>query len=225
MAPPGTSRPSGIPGFKTNAVQEEVLDHAKPYDPESTSSCDLPVRERTDTGKTLAFLVSIIETRGFDNVLPSKPHLVGQAAKNWAQANVGAIIISPTRELTTHIAKEALRLSYQHKGFQVRLLVGGVNESVQLRNWAKGRLNIVVATPGCIRIRDIVNSEPRYCKGFEDNSYFDTLIVPLIPEHQTLFLSATLTPAIRRVACEALDKDYKYINCVDDSTPTHLSLP
>ncbi len=35
--------------------------------------------------------------------------------------------------------------------------------------------------------------------------------LPLTPERQTLFLSATLTPAIRQVACKAL--------------PTHLSVP
>ncbi|KAK0231640.1 hypothetical protein EDD85DRAFT_956394 [Armillaria nabsnona] len=47
------------------AMQEEVLsllpDLAKPYDPESTSTHDLLVHAGTGTGKTLAFLVPIIE--------------------------------------------------------------------------------------------------------------------------------------------------------------------
>ncbi|KAK0204233.1 P-loop containing nucleoside triphosphate hydrolase protein [Desarmillaria ectypa] len=238
-------------------VQEEVLsllpDLAKPYDPDSTSTRDLLVRARTGTGKTLAFLVPIIEARvravenaGKKRVLEdgllSKPHLAGQASKNWARTNVGAVIISPTRELATQIANEALRLSYHHEGFEVRLLVGGMSKRVQLRDWAKGRPDIVVATPG--RIRDIVNSEPDIAKalkttrtlvldevdtlldiGFRDDISAIIRDLPPTPERQTLFLSATLTPAIRQVAREALAKDYKYINCVDDSAPTHLNIP
>ncbi|KAK0215598.1 P-loop containing nucleoside triphosphate hydrolase protein [Armillaria fumosa] len=257
---PETLKAITVKPFKlTNmtAVQEEVLsllpDLAKPYDPESTSTRDLLVRARTGTGKTLAFLVPIIEARVravenagqkrvLDDGLLSKPHLAAQAAKNWARANVGAVIISPTRELATQIANEALRLSYHHEGFEVRLLVGGMSKRVQLRDWAKGRPDIVVATPG--RIRDIVNSEPDIAKalkttrtlvldevdtlldiGFRDDISAIIRDLPPTPERQTLFLSATLTPAIRQVAREALAKDYKYINCVDDSTPTHLSVP
>ncbi len=61
--------------------------------------------------------------------------------------------------------------------------------------------------------------------GFRDDISAIIRDLPPTPERQTLFLSATLTPAIRQVAREALAKDYKYINCVDDSTPTHLSVP
>ncbi|KAK0482454.1 P-loop containing nucleoside triphosphate hydrolase protein [Armillaria novae-zelandiae] len=235
---PETLKAITVKPFKlTNmtAVQEEVLsllpDLAKPYDPKSTSTRDLLVRARTGTGKTLAFLVPIVEARVrarvLDDGLLSKPHLAGQAAKNWARANVGAVIISPTRELATQIANEALRLSYHHEGFEVRLLVGGMSKR---------------STPG--RIRDIVNSEPDIAKalkttrtlvldevdtlldiGFRDDISAIIRDLPPTPERQTLFLSATLTPAIRQVAREALAKDYKYINCVDDSTPTHLSVP
>ncbi|KAK0434701.1 hypothetical protein EV421DRAFT_1909166 [Armillaria borealis] len=45
-----------------------------------------------------------------------------EAAKIWAWANVGAVIIRPTPELATQITNEALRLSYHHEGFEVRLL-------------------------------------------------------------------------------------------------------
>lgn len=257
---PDTLKAIMVKPFKLTSmtpIQEEVLsllpDLAKPYNPESTSSRDLLIRARTGTGKTLAFLVPVIEARVravenagqkrvLDDGLLSKPHLAGQASKNWARANVGAVIISPTRELATQIANEALRLSYHHEGFEVRLLVGGMSKRVQLRDWAKGRPDIVVATPG--RIRDIVNSEPDIANalkttrtlvldevdtlldiGFRDDISAIIRDLSPTPERQTLLCSATLTPAIRQVAREALAKDYKYINCVDDSTPTHLNIP
>ncbi|KAK0433662.1 P-loop containing nucleoside triphosphate hydrolase protein [Armillaria borealis] len=198
-------------------MQEEVLNDAKPYDPEFTSTRDLLIRECTGTGKTLAFL-PIIEARVrlvFDDVLLSKLHRVSQVVKNWARAYVGA----------------ALRRSYNHEGFEVWLLVGGMNMSVQLRDWAKGRPDIVVATPGRIRdialktTRTLVLDEVDMLIGFCDDISANIRDLPPTPKHQTLSLCATLTLDIRLVACEALAKDYKYINCVDDSTPTHLNVP
>jgi ATP-dependent RNA helicase MSS116 len=155
-------------------VQEAVLsllpDLANPYQPSSKTkpARDLLVRARTGTGKTLAFLVPAIEARlrkideyakqaVADAGLNSDKALETRAARSFAQNHVGALIISPTRELATQIANEALKLTHHHRGFEVRLLVGGASRGAQLRDWMRGRLDIVVATPG--RLRDLMQSE------------------------------------------------------------------
>jgi len=50
--------------------------------------------------------------------------------------------------------------------------------------------------------------------------------LPPSPERQTFLFSATLSPAIRKIASESLSSNYKYINCVsDDAPPTHAHIP
>ncbi len=156
-------------------VQAAVLpllpDLAKPYDPEdaSTSPRDLLVKARTGTGKTLAFLIPAIEARMkaldkhakqavADSGLKGDRHLEDRAKRALSRREVGALILSPTRELATQIANEAIKLSSHHHGFEVRLFVGGVSKYHQMKEWMKGRRDIVVGTPG--RIRDVLENEP-----------------------------------------------------------------
>lgn len=165
-------------------VQAEVLPllpHiAEPYSAEppadgsSRPPRDLLVKARTGTGKTLAFLVPAVEARlksieAFaqqavkDAGLTSDKHLESRARRVFTREHVGALIISPTRELATQIANEALRLTHHHKDFEVRLFVGGSSKRMQMRDWMKGRRDIVVATPG--RLRDLLQSEPEIVRG------------------------------------------------------------
>lgn len=165
------------------AVQEEVLgllpEIAEPYDKEKqaqpgASSRDLLVRAKTGTGKTLAFLVPAIEARVKaiqaageqavrDAGLVSDRELQKKSERRYARETVGTLILSPTRELATQIANEALRLSHHHEGFEVRLFTGGTSKVKQIRDWMKGRRDIVVATTG--RLRDVLSTEPDVVKG------------------------------------------------------------
>jgi ATP-dependent RNA helicase MSS116 len=164
-------------------VQAEVLGLlpklSDPYDPEAAKEDgprDLLVKAKTGTGKTLAFLVPAIEARikaiegnGKQAVreagLTTDKHLEGRAKRRFIREQVGTLIISPTRELATQIANEALRLSQHHKDFEVRLFVGGNSKRMQMRDWMRGPRDIVVATPG--RLRDLLTSEPEIVRGFE----------------------------------------------------------
>jgi len=133
----------------------------------TTTERDLLVKAKTGTGKTMAFLVPAMEAR----LNAVKDH-VAQALKDsglsstkdrvaieraYAQANVGTLVISPTRELATQIAVEASNLSYHHPGFQVQVLLGGESKRAQMRSW-RLRKDVVVATPG--RLLDLITSEP-----------------------------------------------------------------
>jgi len=162
-------------------VQAEVLPLlpmlAEPYDrnaPADGPPRDLLVKAKTGTGKTMAFLVPAIEARSkaidafgkmsvMNAGLNSDKNLEARARKVFAREHVGTLVISPTRELATQIADEALRLTHHHDGFEVRLFTGGTSKRLQMRDWMKGRRDIVVATPG--RLRDLLNSEPEVARG------------------------------------------------------------
>jgi ATP-dependent RNA helicase MSS116 len=166
-----------------SSVQAEVLpllpQIAEPYSEEHEVGSprpprDLLVKARTGTGKTLAFLVPAVEARlkaieAFakkavkDAGLTSDKHMEGRAKRVFTREHVGTLILSPTRELATQIANEALRLTHHHKDFEVRLFVGGTSKRLQMRDWMKGRRDIVVATPG--RLRDLLESEPEIARG------------------------------------------------------------
>ena len=146
----------------------ELADPHNPDDP-STSPRDLLVKARTGTGKTLAFLIPAVEARIkaldkqskqalADSGVKHDKHAEDRAKRAIARREVGALILSPTRELATQIANEAIKLSGSHPGFEVRLFVGGVSKHMQMREWMKGRRDIVVGTPG--RIRDVLENEP-----------------------------------------------------------------
>jgi ATP-dependent RNA helicase MSS116 len=135
---------------------------------------DLLVKAKTGTGKTFAFLIPAIEARVNaihawgkqavrDAGLVSDKHLEGQARRQFTREHVGTLIISPTRELATQIANTAIKLTHHHKDFEVRLFFGGSSKRMQMRDFMKGRRDIVVATPG--RLRDLLQSEPEVAKG------------------------------------------------------------
>lgn len=186
-------------------VQAEVLpllpEIAEPYSPDPPADGskrpprDLLVKARTGTGKTLAFLVPAIEARLKaieeagrqaikDAGLVSDKHMEARVRRIFTREQVGTLIISPTRELATQIANEALRLTHHHKDFEVRLFVGGQSKRMQMRDWMKGRRDIVVATPG--RLRDLLMSEPEIVRGISKTKtvstpFYQLIVILMIP--------------------------------------------
>ncbi|KAJ7034557.1 P-loop containing nucleoside triphosphate hydrolase protein [Mycena alexandri] len=229
-------------------VQAEVLPLlprlAEPYNPDDPDNVrDLLVRAKTGTGKTLAFLVPAIEAR----LKSIEEHLAGNTASGnpvleklrFTRRTVGTLIISPTRELATQIANEALRLTHHHADFEVRLFTGGASKRMQMRDWMKGRKDIVVSTPG--RLRDLLESEPDVKAAISETSVLvldeaDTLLdmgfrediedikrfLPPVPQRQTLLFSATVSSSIQQIARSTLAPNHKYINCVtEEASPVH----
>ena len=169
-------------------VQAAVFDYlprlSDPYDPDRSPSKsehprDLLVKARTGTGKTAAFVIPAIEQRVkalnafgeqalVDSGLPRDKFPMFRAVNNYARENAGVLIISPTRELATQIAKEASNLAYHQKGFGVQLFIGGSSKHRQMRDWMTKRRDIVVATPG--RLRDVLTSEPAVTNAFKETA-------------------------------------------------------
>ena len=174
-----------------------------------------------------------------DGQIPDRS-VQGQNLRSIARSNVGALIISPTRELATQIANEALKVCTWHKEMQVRLFVGGMSRGLQLRDWRRGRKDIVVATPG--RLRDLL-SEPDVADamrradmlildeadtllemGFSNDLNF--IIDHLPKERQTFLFSATVSKDIRAIARKSLKPNHQFIDCVpENESNVHLHVP
>lgn len=169
-------------------VQAAVFDYlpriSDPYDPkapsdESEPPRDLLVKAKTGTGKTATFVIPAIEQRVkvlkafgeqalMDSGLSRDKFPMSRTVHNYARENAGVLIISPTRELATQIAKEASNLAYHQKDFHIQLFIGGSSRHQQMRDWMTKRRDIVVATPG--RLRDVLMSEPAVKNAFEKAS-------------------------------------------------------
>lgn len=159
---------------------------------------DVTGRAQTGTGKTAAFLITII------NDLVSNP-IEGERYV----AEPRALIIAPTRELVMQIANDAQDLS-KYAGLHVVTMVGGEDYQKQLRALDKRAVDIVVATPG--RLIDFVQNDQVYL-GLVELMVIDEadrmLDMGFIPQvrsivsrtpakecRQTLLFSATFTPEI-----------------------------
>src|SRR5215470_15552133 len=90
---------------------------------------DLVATAQTGTGKTLAFVLPMLQQ------LSTGPRIPG----------VRALILTPTRELALQIAN-AIALVGRGTGLHSATVVGGLNERTQLQAIRKGA-SIVVATP------------------------------------------------------------------------------
>ena len=160
--------------------------------------------------------------------------------RGLTRSHVGTLIISPTRELATQIANEALKICTWHKDFEVRLLVGGESRNYQMRQWSRGRKDIVVATPG--RMRDLL-SEPDVAEAIRQTDLLvldeaDTLlemgfskdlgfIIDHLPKtRQTFLFSATVSKEIQQIARKSIKDNHQFIDCVPkNESNIHMHVP
>lgn len=110
-------------------IQAEVLRH-------TLAGADAIGRAQTGTGKTAAFLITVI------NDLLRHPLTVPRYA-----GEPRALIVAPTRELAMQIEKDALQLA-RYTDLQVMSVVGGMNFNRQQERLQTRLIDILVATPG-----------------------------------------------------------------------------
>ena len=172
-------------------VQEQVLRS-------SLDGADLYVQSQTGTGKTAAYLVSIIQE------MIAKPE----------NAGTKALIMVPTRELAVQVEEEAKKLSAS-TSLNVFSFYGGVGYEKQTAALKKG-VDILVGTPG--RVIDLQEggqmdlSKVAFLVIDEADRMFDmgfypdlrTLIkvLPQAEERQTMLFSATLNSYVKNLAWE-----------------------
>ncbi len=170
--------------------------------PFSLRAHDVVGKAQTGTGKTAAFLVTII-TELLNHPVEDEQY-AGEAR---------ALIIAPTRELVMQIADDARALC-KYTELHVHTLVGGMDYDKQKRHLAESQCDILVATPG--RLLDFASSRDVYLDRVEilvldeadrmlDMGFIPQVrrIVRLTPyreNRQTLFFSATFTPEVISLA-------------------------
>ncbi len=126
-------------GFSSmTPIQEKVLKF-------TLAGHDAIGRAQTGTGKTAAFLVSII------NDLLSNP-----VKEQRFRGEPRALILAPTRELALQIESDAHELT-KFSDLHVVTLLGGVDFDKQKKQLDKAPVDIMVATPG--RLIDFVEQK------------------------------------------------------------------
>jgi len=175
---------------------------------------------KTGSGKTLAFLVPVLENL---------------YRKKWTELDgLGALILSPTRELAIQIF-EVLRKIGRYHTFSAGLVIGG--KSLQEERERLGRMNILVCTPGRMlqhmdqtaafeidNLQMLVLDEADRIMDMGFQSTVDAIVEHLPKERQTLLFSATQTKKVSDLARLSL-KDPEYVSvheAASSATPSTL---
>jgi ATP-dependent RNA helicase RhlB len=129
-----------IPEQVLQGIRDAKFDTCTPIQskslPITLGGKDLAGQAQTGTGKTAAFLITLL-TRLLENTAPLDPK---------GKDGPRALIIAPTRELARQIEKDALLLG-KHCPFKIVCVIGGVDYEKQ-KNQIKAGVDILIATPG-----------------------------------------------------------------------------
>ena len=140
--------------------------------PPALEGKDVLATAQTGTGKTLAFLIPMIE-RLATHAVPGK---------------VSALILVPTRELAMQVHEQYEKLR-ERKAAPAALVIGGVSEQRQIQAVRKGA-SVVVATPG--RLEDFLRRKLVNLRS----------ATMLVLDESDRMLDMGFLPAIRRIVAE-----------------------
>ena len=154
---------------------------------------DVLGQAQTGTGKTAAFALPILQRL------------------DLASSKTQALVLAPTRELAIQVAEAFQRYAGHMPGFQVLPIYGGQSYGPQLSALRRG-VHVVVGTPGRIidhlerntldlsRLTTLVldEADEMLRMGFLDD--VETILKKTPETRQVALFSATLPPAIRRIA-------------------------
>lgn len=194
-------------------IQKQAVPHA-------LKGADILGAAKTGSGKTLAFLVPVLENL---------------YRRRWMELDgLGALILSPTRELAIQIF-EVLRKIGRYHTFSAGLVIGG--KSLQEERERLGRMNILVCTPGRMlqhmdqtaafeidNLQMLVLDEADRIMDMGFQRDVDAIIEHLPKERQTLLFSATQTKKVSDLARLSLrDPEYVAVHeAATSATPSTL---
>jgi ATP-dependent RNA helicase RhlB len=181
--------------------------------PVALAGRDVAGQAQTGTGKTLAFLVTVM------NRLLSRPALAERKPEDPR-----ALILAPTRELAIQIHKDAMKFGAD-VGLKFALVYGGVDYDKQ-RALLQAGADVIIATPG--RLIDYVKQHKvvslhacEICVLDEADRMFDLgfikdirFLLRRMPERttrQTLLFSATLSHRVLELAYEHMNEPEKLV--------------
>ena len=181
--------------------------------PHALGGRDVAGQAQTGTGKTLAFLVAVL------NRLLTRPALAERKPEDPR-----ALILAPTRELAIQIHKDAVKFA-SDIGIKFALIYGGVDYDKQ-RSILQEGADVIIATPG--RLIDYVKQHKvvslhacEMCVLDEADRMFDLgfikdlrFLLRRMPERttrQTLLFSATLSHRVLELAYEHMNEPEKLV--------------
>ena len=193
---------------KPTPIQEQAI----PY---LLDGRDLIGIAQTGTGKTAAFMLPILNRL----VKVRRPRHIGHPR---------ALVLSPTRELAAQTA-ENVRKYAKHANLPFACVFGGVSQYGQVKDVKKGA-EIVIACPG--RLIDLMTQGILYLDQVEcfvldeadrmlDMGFLPDIkrIISKLPKaRESLFFSATMSPAIAKLAGELVTDPVKIE--ISPETPT-----
>lgn len=168
-------------------VQEQTI-------PALLAGRDVIAQAQTGTGKTLAFMLPIME------------HI------NTEISSVQALIITPTRELAIQITAEARKYAF-YKGANILAAYGGQDVEQQIRK-LKGSIHIVIGTPGRLldhlrrktvdfgRLSKLVLDEADLMLDMGFLKDVEQIIHKTPDKRQTMLFSATMQKGIRMLTAK-----------------------
>lgn len=207
---------------------------------EALSGVDVIAQAKTGTGKTLGFLIPVIQ-----RIIQAEPKL-GEKARGYKRAkpdDIRAIIISPTRELAEQIAVEAKKV-VSNTSIVVQTAVGGTQKRAMLQKTQREGCHLLIGTPG--RIHDILSDSYSGVKapklnalvmdeadrllddGFtkEIDEIRNYLPDPEQVERQNLMFSATIPRDVVDLVRKTMRPGFHFAKCVsEDEEPTHQRIP
>lgn len=186
-------------------VQEQVLKTA-------LDGSDLYVQSQTGTGKTAAYLVSILQELLSENINKGKK----------------VLILLPTRELAVQVEEEA-KVLISSTNLHTFSFFGGVGYDKQIDALKKG-VDIIVGTPGRMidleesRQLDLSNvgflvideADRMFDMGFYPDLRTLLKVLPKAENRQTMLFSATLNSYVKNLAWE-YTRDAKEITIESDN--------
>ncbi len=176
-------------------IQAEIL-------PSTLSGKDATGRAQTGTGKTAAFLITVI-TRMLNIPIQGKRK----------PGTPRVLIIAPTRELVLQISEEARQLA-KYSALNIVSVFGGMDYEKQKRQLTNAVVDIIVATPGRlldfqrrgdlnlknVEVMIIDEADRMLDMGFIPDVRKIIYSTPKKDKRQTLLFSATLTREVIHLA-------------------------
>ncbi|MDU5107648.1 DEAD/DEAH box helicase [Clostridium sp.] len=173
-------------------VQEKVI-------PKIINKNDLIVKSKTGSGKTLSFLLPVLQR------------------VNTNSKNTEVLILSPTRELAIQITEEANKFNINN--LRILAAYGGKDVGSQIKKLNKG-INIIIATPGRLidhlerksinldKLNTVVidEADQMLLMGFRNE--IEKIMTYAPKKLQTLCFSATIDAKVKKLA-------YRYMNNPD----------
>ena len=194
-----------VPSFRELGLSEPILEALTAVGYETPSpiqaqtipvllaGADMVGQAQTGTGKTAAFALPVL------------------AQIELKQMEPQALVLVPTRELAIQVAEAFQKYATNLKGFHVLPIYGGQSYTPQLKGLKRGA-HVIVGTPGrvmdhiksgaldlsSLRVLVLDEGDEMLQMGFVDD--IEWILEQTPPERQIALFSATMPPAIRRIA-------------------------